>query len=401
MTAVSSSSVVKMLPTATSRAVGRLAAALLVPLLVIVLAGCKEDSHARQEQAAPPPAVIVAPVERVDINPRIEYVGQTVAVDTVDLRARVEATIVQRAFVEGDDVAAETLLFTLEPDPFEAEVEAAAARVAEQSAAVVRTRRDLERARTLFAQGNVSQQTLDRAIADQQQAEALLRGSEAQLRQARINLGYTRITAPFDGRIGRAVYSVGQWVGPDSGVLATLVKLDPIYVVFNVSEQRYLNYRLRVEQAIRDGVAKPEYVPRLRLSNGTDYRNLGRLTFVDNVVDPSTGTIAVRAEFPNPDKLLVPGLFVTVLLEQAETKPALLVPQAAVQEDQGGMFVLVVGDGDQVEVRRVETGARVGIRWEVTSGLAEGDRVIWEGIQKVRPGSRVAPTVKIPAAPTG
>jgi membrane fusion protein (multidrug efflux system) len=380
------------------------AGAVIRTLCVVLLAarsGCREESHAQQQSAPPPPAVVVAPVERVDINPRIEYVGQTVAVDTVDLRARVQATLVRRTFVEGDDVAAGALLFGLERDPFEAAVDAAAAKVAEQRAAVVRTRRDLDRARTLSSQGNVSLQVLDRATADQQQAEALLRGSEAELRQAQINLGYTQILAPFDGRIGRSVYSVGQWVGPDSGVLATLVKLDPIYVVFNVSEQRYLDYQLRVEQAVHEGTAKPEFVPRLRLSNGVDYRHAGRLTFVDNEVDPGTGTIAVRAEFPNPQKLLVPGLFGTVVLEQAATKPALLVPQAAVQEDQAGMFVLVVGDGDKVEVRRVETGARVGIRWEVLSGLVEGERVIWEGIQKVRPGAQVAPTVKLPAAPAG
>jgi membrane fusion protein (multidrug efflux system) len=374
---------------------------LLGLFLAVALVGCRDNPRADQSQQKPPAAVIVAPVQRVDINPKIEYVGQTVAVDTVDLRARVQATLVRRDFVEGDDIAANTLLFGLERDPFEAEVDAAAAQVAEQRAAVVRTRRDLERARTLFSQGNVSQQTLDRAVSDHQQAEALLRASEAQLRQAQINLGYTSITAPFDGRIGRSVYSVGQWVGPDSGVLATLVKLDPIYVVFNVSEQRYLNYRMRVEQALREGTAKPQYVPRLRLSNGVGYNHPGRLTFVDNAVDPTTGTIAVRAEFTNPEKLLVPGLFVTVVLEQAETKPALLIPQAAVQEDQGGVFVLVVGGNNVVEVRRIETGTRLDVRWEVTSGLSEGELVIWEGIQKVQPGAQVAPTIKTPAAPTG
>ena len=374
---------------------------LLCLALMATLAGCREDSHAQQQHASPPPSVIVALAERVDINPRSEHVGQTVAVDTVDVRARVQAFLIRRAFVEGDDVDAGTLLFSLEREPFEAAVEAAAARVAEQRAALVRTRRDLERVRTLYGQGNVSQQSLDRAIADHQQTQALLQGSEADLRQAQINLGYTSITAPFAGRIGRSTYSVGQWVGPDSGLLATLVRLDPIYVVFNVSERRYLDHLLRVEQAARQGTPRPDYVPRLRLSNGVEYHYPGRLTFVDNMVDPSTGTIAVRAEFPNPEKLLVPGLFVTLLLDQAEARPALLIPQAAVQQDQGGMFVLVVGEADKVEVRRVETGARVGVRWQVTFGLAEGERVIWEGIQKVRPGIVVAPTVKPPAAPTG
>ncbi|QLH38878.1 MAG: efflux RND transporter periplasmic adaptor subunit [Defluviicoccus sp.] len=250
------------------------------------------------------------------------------------------------------------------------------------------------RAYTLAGQGNLSQQALDRALSDQLQAEATLRKNEAELRQAQIDLGYTRITAPFDGRIGRSTYSPGQWVGPDSGVLATLVKLDPIYVVFNVSERSCLTYRQRVEQAMREGQPKPEYIPRLKLSNGTDYEHTGRLTFVDNQVDPGTGTIAVRAEFPNPEKLLVPGLFVTVLLEPTESKSALLIPQAAVQEDQGGHFVLVVGADKTVEIRHIETGARIGVQWEVISGLNEGEQVIYEGIQKARPGAVVAPVAR-------
>ncbi len=369
-------------------------------MVAAALAGCGDEAtHARP--APPPPAVVVAPVQRGEINPSTEYVGQTVAVDTVDLRARVQAFLMQRVFKEGDDVKQGALLFVLEREPFAAAVDAAAARVAQARAEVVRTRRDLERTRTLYARGNVSQQSLDRAISDQEQAEATLRASEAQLRQTQIDLGYTQVTAPFDGRIGRSVYSVGQWVGPDSGVLATLVKLDPIYVVFNVSERSYLDYQKRVEQAVREGGPRPEFVPRLRLSNGFEYPQAGRFDFVDNRVDPSTGTIAVRAVFRNPDKLLVPGLFVTVVLQSAEPKPALLIPQAAVQEDQAGRFVLVVGADNKAEVRRVETGARVGVLWEVTSGLAEGQRVIYEGLQKVQPGAAVTPTERPPAAPTG
>lgn len=372
---------------------------LLCLILALVVAACRDQSQGGQP-APPPPSVVVAPVERIDINPGIEYVGETAAVDTVDLRARVEAFLVRRAFLEGEDVAAGALLFELEHEPFEAAVEAAAAQVAEARAAVVRARRDLERARTLQGQGNLSQQALDRATADHLQAEALLDRGEADLRQARINLGYTTITAPFGGRVGRSTYSVGQWVGPDSGVLARLVKLDPIYVVFNVSERRYLDYRLGSVAADGDR-QRPAYVPRLRLANGMAYPHPGRLTFVDNVVDPGTGTIAVRAEFPNPGRVLVPGLFATLILEQPQPQPALMVPQAAVQEDQAGRFVLVVGESDVVAARRVETGARVGVRWEVVSGLAEGERVVWEGIQKVRPGAAVAPVLRAPSDPAG
>jgi membrane fusion protein (multidrug efflux system) len=190
-------------------------------------------------------------------------------------------------------------------------------------------------------------------------------------------------------------------VGPDSGVLATLVKLDPIYVVFNASERSYLDYQRRVEEAVRSGRPRPEFVPRLRLSNGAEYPQPGQFDFVDNRVDPSTGTIAVRAVFHNPKKLLVPGLFVTVVLQSTEARPALLIPQAAVQEDQGGRFVLVVGADSKAEVRRIETGARVGVLWEVTSGLAAGERVIYEGLQKVRPGGAVSPTERPPAASAG
>lgn len=391
----------RFLNSSPARVLRTTAAGWLVGLGVLAaLAACRDELQARQAPPVPP-SVSVAPAERVDINPRSEFVGQTVAIDTVDLRARIEAFLVRRAFTEGEDVAAGTLLFSLEREPFEAAVQAAAARVAEQRAAVVRTRRDLARARTLQGQGNLSQQSLDRAEAEHQQAEALLQGSEADLRQAQINLGYTTITAPFAGRIGRSAFSVGQWVGPDSGALATLVSLDPIYVVFNVSEQQFLDSLPRVGEARRQETAQPAYVPRLRLANRMEHGHPGRLTFVDNAVDPTTGTIAVRAEFPNPDKQLVPGLFVTVLLDEAQPKPALLIPQAAVQQDQGGLFVLVVGEGDKVESRRIEAGARVGVRWEVTSGLAEGERVIWEGVQKVRPGIVVAPTLQLPAAPAG
>ncbi len=384
---------ISIAPLAARVRVGLLAAAL-------ALAACGDD-QTRAQPEPQPPTVIVAAVERRDINPKTEDVGQTVAVDTVELRARVQAFLMRRVFKEGEDVKQGDLLFTLERPPFEAAVDAAAGQAAQARAEVVRTRRDLERARTLQQQGNVSQQALDRAISDQEQAEATLRASEAQLRQAQIDLGYTQITAPFDGRIGRSVYSVGQWVGPESGVLATLIKLDPIYVVFNVSERSYLDYQKQAEQAVREGKPRPEFVPRLRLSNGAEYPHAGRFDFVDNRVDPTTGTIAVRAVFPNPDKLLVPGLFVAVVLRSTEPKPALLIPQAAVQEDQGGRFVLVIGPESKAEVRRIETGTRVGISWEVTSGLAEGERVIYEGLQKVQPGNAVAPTERPPAAPAG
>ena len=176
-------------------------------------------------------------------------------------------------------------------------------------------------------------------------------------------------------------------MGPDSGVLATLVKLDPIYVVFNVSERSYLDYRQRADEAARLGKPRAEFVPRLRLSNGAAYPVAGRFDFVDNQVDPSTGTIAVRAEFANPDKLLVPGLFVTVVLEAAEADVGAADPAGGGAGGSGGALRPGGRPDNKVEVRRIETGARLGVLWAVTSGLAEGDRVIYEGLQKVRPAA--------------
>ncbi|MCU0894177.1 MAG: efflux RND transporter periplasmic adaptor subunit [Rhodospirillales bacterium] len=360
-----------------------------------LLAGCDGQSQTPPPQP-PPPGVTVAPVTRAEINPVFEVVGQTEAVDEVDLRARVQGFLVERAFDEGDDVRQGALLFAIEKAPYEAALAAAAASVDQAEAAVARTKKDLERARILFSRGNVSEKTLDDAVAAERDARAQVAAAEARQREARLNLGYTDIYAPIDGRIGRAAYSVGNLVGPDSDVLATLVKLDPIYAVFNVSERLYLSYKqgaaARAEAATGAQAGPP--VPRLRLANNHDYPHAGQIAFVDNRVDPMTGTIAVRAIFPNPEKLLVPGIFVTVRLSDREPEPALLIPQAAVQEDQAGRFVLVAKPDNTAEVRRIATGERSGVSWQVTDGLSEGELVIYEGIQKVRPGSPISPVVK-------
>lgn len=369
----------------------------LVLAAFALLAGCDGQSQTPPPQP-PPPGVTVAPVTRAEINPVFEVVGQTEAVDEVDLRARVQGFLVERAFNEGDDVREGELLFAIEKAPYEAALAVADASVDQAQAAVARTRKDLERARILFSRGNVSEKSLDDAVAAERDAKAQLAAAEARQREARLNLGYTDIHAPTDGRIGRAAYSVGNLVGPDSDVLATLVKLDPIYAVFNVSERLYLSYKQEAAAAPgKANGADAAPVPRLRLANNADYAHAGQIAFVDNRVDPMTGTIAVRAIFPNPEKLLVPGIFVTVRLSEREPEPALLIPQAAVQEDQAGRFVLVAKPDNTAEVRRIETGERTGISWQVTSGLGEGELVIYEGIQKVRPGSPISPVVR-PAA---
>lgn len=366
--------------------------------LIGMIAACSEQNAA--PAPPPPPAVTVTEVVSTPINPAVEFVGQTEAVDRVDLRARVRGFLVERSFAEGDTVRQGRRLFVIEKAPYQLAVEIAVARVAEEKARLTSASKDLERARSLFKRGNVSEKAVDDALSEELQATAAVQAAEAALRQAQLDLGYTEVMAPFDGRIGRAAYSVGNLVGPDSDVLATLVKLDPIYATINVSESAYLDHKQRVDVAKREGQSVPKDVPRLKLPNGAAYPLPGRFEFVDNKVDPTTGTILVRAVFPNPDGLLLPGLFVTVSVEEAKAEPALIVPQAAVQEDQAGRFVLVVTPENLVEIRRVEMGQRLGVNWEVRKGLSEGDRVVYEGIQKVRPGSPVTPVSKPPAPPT-
>ena len=203
------------------------------------------------------------------------------------------------------------------------------------------------------------------------------------MQQAEINLGYTEIHAPIGGRIGRADLSVGNLVGPDSGVLATIVSQDPIYVTFPVSQRQLMEYRRE------RGDAGPPVV-RVTLPDGTRYDQPGKLNFLDVQVDQGTDTVTVRAELPNPERMLVDGQFMGVRVEAGAPEPVLAVPQAALQVDQAGPYVLVVGGDDKVEARRVTLGASEGAQAMVQDGLKEGERVIVEGIQKVRPGMAVA-----------
>ena len=219
--------------------------------------------------------------------------------------------------------------------------------------------------------------------------------AQAALERAQIDLGYTEIHAPIAGRIGRAAFSVGNLVGPDSGVLATIVSQDPIYVTFPVSQRQLLEYRRRGDDAAGPPVVK------VTLPDGTAYEHPGEVNFFDVQVDQGTDTVTVRAAFPNPERTLVDGQFVNVRVERGEPVQMLAVPQASVQIDQAGPFVLVVGGDNKVEARRITLGAVAGAQVVVQAGLKAGDKVIVEGIQKARPGITVAATEAPPARPTG
>tara|TARA_R110002072_G_scaffold94336_3_gene208490 strand:+ start:55 stop:1227 length:1173 start_codon:yes stop_codon:yes gene_type:complete len=369
-------------------------------LLATLLSGCEPGDDKKAAAPPPPPAsVIVAKVEQKKVSPTSNFVGQTEAIESVDLRARVEGYIKQRLFTEGGRVEKDQLLFVLEKAAYQAAVESAKAQVAQAQANLTKTMQDLARSQLLYKRGNVSQATLDDNIAANLGAKAEVRVKAAALKTAELNLSYTEIRAPIKGRIGRETYSVGNLVNAASDPLANVVSQDPIYVTFAISERIFTESQLKAMEQGRTAVSETDILPSLKFSNGTFYSYVGQLVFIDPKVDQLTGTVRIRSKFPNPDGALLPGQFVTVVLELSEPKDTLLVPQAAVQEDQSGRFVLVVGKDNKIEVRRISVGQRDGIYWAVESGLSEGEAVVYQGIQKARPGAVVAPVFKAPASP--
>jgi RND family efflux transporter MFP subunit len=339
----------------------------------------------------PPPLVTVASVIEQDVNPPAEYVGHVEAIQSVDLRARVEGFLEQVNFKEGSDVHAGDLLYVIEQTPYKARVNADKASLAQAEAILTKARQYLHRAQTVRS-GGISATDLDDAVAEELRAKAQFEQANANLQIAQINLGYTTIRAPINGRIGRTAFTKGNLVGPDSGALARIVQLDPIRVVYSISENDLTAINMALKDADR-GENNPMLMPRIKLASGQILKIEGHVDFVDNTVNVSTGTIAVRALFKNPKVILIPGQYVTVLVARKEPKLMQVVPQAAVLEDHDGRYVLLVDDQNRVAVRRVKTGPVVGANWAIESGLAINEKVIVEGIQKVRPGQIVKTTI--------
>lgn len=364
-------------------------AAFITPMIFI--AGCDQAEQSSQQQGdgQPLPAVTVAPVVAREVAAQVEFVGQANAFLTIDMRARVTGFLQQRPFKEGGPVKKDELLFLIEPDEYKAKVQTAEAAIARSKATIEEAERDFERYSKLTAQGTTSEQRLEEAKATAERARADLMAAEADLTQQKLNLSYTRVLSPIDGRIGRATVDVGNLIGPDSGILATVVAPDPIRVVFSVSERDLLEYRKR-----RAAGGNTKAIPKLRLSNGEIFDQDGRIEFVDEQVDAATGTVQVRVEFPNPDNIIIPGQFVTVVLISGNPEKRVVVPQAAVQANQSGYFVMVLDEGDIVQPRPVKLGQLTGVDWAVEEGLTEGETIVVEGIQKVRPGAKVKPEVQ-------
>jgi membrane fusion protein (multidrug efflux system) len=359
-----------------------------------------QQSAQRGPQA--PPVAVVTPVRSEDVAQTTEFVGRVEAVNAVDIRARVEGFLNSIAFREGQDVKRGDLLFMIEQAPYEAAVQNAQAQLARTQANLVNAEQTLARTQQLRTTGATTQAAFEQAQATRDAAAADVQASQASLRTAQLNLSYTQIASPIAGRVGRSTYTVGNLVGPTSNPLARVVQMDPIRVVFSVSDRDVIAIRQQAGNVPQEEINQ-RFVPRVRLANGTEYAETGRVDFVENEIDPTTGTIPVHALFPNPQDLLIPGDFVRVAIRPAQPQRRLVVPLAAVQQDRQGKFVFVVDNQNRVAERRIQANTQLDQSWVIESGLQEGETVVTQGIQNLRQGIVVQPVAaaSAEAAPQG
>ena len=347
-----------------------------------------------QMPGAAPPAVGVVPAKRQPITQATDYTGRIQATNRVNLTARVSAYLDEVLFKEGAEGKKGDLLYRLEQGPFRADVQAKQASVAQFKAQLLNAQAVLSRSQTLLKGPAGQHSAVAIALANEQALQAQVLGAEAQLQQAQINLDYTEIRAPIDGKIGRTAVTPGNYVSPSTGVLVSIVSQDPMFVVFPVPTRTAIELQSRSAEKRDDAL-----LIRVRLPDGSMYDHAGALDFVDNTVAGNTDTMILRGIIANPRltrfrggiRALVDGELVTVILEDTETTEALAVPRAAVLTDQGGDYVYVVGADNKAQQRRVKLGQSTPAYAAVLSGLSEGENVIVDGIQRVRPGQAVAP----------
>lgn len=366
--------------------------------LLTLAVGCK--SQANVTPTAEPVEVGVVVMATQPVAQHVELPGRTSAFRVAEVRARVSGIVLERAFKEGSDVTEGQTLFRIDSRPYQATLASAQATLSRALASAETSRLQAARGAEMLAGGLMSQQSFDDLKGAEKVAQADVAGGRAAVQAAQINLGYTKVSSPIAGRIGRADVTEGAYVQQAQATLmATVQQLDPIYVDLTQSSAELLRLRRQLDsgELVRSGEGVKV---RLILEDGEVYAEPGTLEFADVTVNPSTGSITVRALFPNPKRELLPGMFVRARLDEGTTPDALLVPQVAVRRDaQGKASVFIVGDGDKVETRQVEAPRAVGDRWLVTAGLAPGDRVIVDGVQKARPGGVVKAVPASAAAP--
>jgi membrane fusion protein (multidrug efflux system) len=354
-------------------------------LAALLLAACNARGDA-PPKAPPPPEVAVMRVQPRGVTLTEEYVGQAEAIETVEIRSRVQGLLERQAFRDGAAVRRGELLFLIDRQPFQAALEQAAANLAQAEASAANSAQNLARVSRLIADNAVSQQDLDTAVARDRADRASVEAARAAMHEAELNLGYAQITAPRDGIVSKALVKPGSLVTVAQTLLTTLYSVDPIYVNFALGEQRALELtrRARVKPSEPDAF-------HLRLVDGSDYPQTGKLDFVDAAIDPKNDTLQMRIAVPNPDRMIRPGQFVRVLVPSAARPNAILVPQKAVQELQGLKTIYVIGADNKASVRQIAATQRLGSDWVLDSGLQGGEIVVVDGLQKVSPGATVKP----------
>jgi RND family efflux transporter MFP subunit len=364
----------------------------VVPL-ALSLAACSPKPQA----APPPPAVTVAPVLQRDVAEWDEFSGRLEAVDHVEIRPRVSGYIKRLTFTEGREVRKGEVLFEIDPRPYQADLDRAQAQLEQARTAADLAQREVARAEKLVSSQAISREEFDSRTSAQANSVAAVRAAEAAVETARLNIGWTQVRSPIAGRVSRAEVTEGNLVQagpPDATLLTNVVSLDPIYLYFDSDEQTYLRYSGRAaEGGARRGWQGKSLPVYLGLANETGFPHEGKLDFVDNRIDPASGTIRTRAIFANRDRRFTPGLFARVKLVGGASAPTLLVRDAAIGTDQDRKFVLVLAKGDSLAYRPVEIGRLADGLRIVRSGVQAGEKVVVNGLMRVRPGIKVTPTV--------
>jgi membrane fusion protein (multidrug efflux system) len=365
----------------------------LITCLSLILFACSEEQKA--PAPPPPPEISVVETKAEDVPLYMEFVGQTSGLKDIAIRARVEGFLEGIHFQEGSGVEKGALLYTLESQPFEEKVAAKLSGVAEVKTMLAKAKGDLDRIKPLAEINAVSKSDLDAAVAAYEATLSSLEAAKAILRASEIELSYTKIKSPIDGIIGRTKAKVGDFVGKDPNpvILNTVSQVDTILVNFFITETQYLAISRALVKDISEEHEDFEAKFELILIDGTVFGHKGKPDFVDREVDPTTGAMLVQASFPNPEKLLRPGQFAKVRIKAQMVKDAILIPQRCVMEIQGLYNVFVVSASNTIETREIKVGPKVESFWLITEGLKPGEKVVFEGLQKVKDGAAVKPTI--------
>ena len=356
-------------------------AILAVTLLGAQLAACSGKKPPPQ----PPPDVSVLTVEHTPATFTEDYVAATEATNTAEIRPRVGGVLVKQVPIEGERVKSGELLFVIDPQPYIEALAQARATLAQNEASLEQSQRDLGRAKSLSEIDAVSQQELDATVAKNKANIASVSAGQATVKTAQLNLGYTNITSPIDGIMGRAILRLGGLATPNTTLLTTVYETSRMFVSFSISEQRLLSLQRQLGRAPNQNSKDPPPF-KLFLVDGTEYPLPPKLNFIDPAVDPRTGTLTIRLEVPNPERLLHAGEYARVQVATLQDPNAIVLPQRAIQDLQGKNYVWIVDPESKAQQRDVQMGPRIGENWLVKSGLKVGDRVIVDGVQRLRPG---------------